>query len=63
MGWDWAISLMPYGLAWRQRRREFHQFFNSNAIKNYAAIAEERIVLFLRSLAREPENFLSLTHL
>ena len=63
MGWDWAFSIMRYTPYWRQRRREFHQHFNSTAVKDYSVIMEQQQVRFLESLLQQPERFLSLVRL
>ena len=63
MGWDWAFSLMRYSPSWRQHRREFHQHFNSTAVKDYAPIMEQQQIHFLDALLRQPEEFLSLSRL
>ncbi|EPQ56876.1 cytochrome P450 [Gloeophyllum trabeum ATCC 11539] len=58
MGWDWNIGLMPYGLAWRQRRREFHQQFTAAKSKEYHPTVTSKAHELLRNLLGNPEAFL-----
>ena len=57
MGFDWALSLMPYGTSWRQHRKVFHQYFYPNAAAEYIPkqLSEARKTL-LRIVER-PEEF------
>ncbi|KAF7325230.1 Cytochrome P450 [Mycena kentingensis (nom. inval.)] len=34
-GWDWAISLMPYGETWRKHRKMMHESFNVVVAKQF----------------------------
>ncbi|THH26661.1 hypothetical protein EUX98_g7525 [Antrodiella citrinella] len=35
MGYDWAISLMPYNDKWRRHRSTFHQYFGARAAESF----------------------------
>ena len=51
--------LMPYGLPWRRRRREFHQFFHPNAVSQYQPLQQREAVKFLKKLLEKPDAFLN----
>ncbi|TFK49673.1 cytochrome P450 [Heliocybe sulcata] len=57
MGWDWSLGLLPYGQAWRQRRREFHQQFRSEKAVQYRPIIMKKAHQFLEKLLNNPEDF------
>ncbi|KAJ3552999.1 hypothetical protein NM688_g3851 [Phlebia brevispora] len=52
-GWDYALSLLPYGTRWRETRRAFHQYFNNDAVKEYRSTITREIRAFL---ARESQH-------
>jgi cytochrome P450 len=57
MGWDFAISLMPYGQKWRTHRRVFHQMFRGDAIVKYHPVLLSKIHNLLRHFAEDPNDF------
>ena len=58
MGWDFSLSLIPYGLKWRSYRRAFHGFFHVNTVHKYLPIQRREVHAFLRRLLVTPDNFL-----
>ncbi|TFK53786.1 cytochrome P450 [Heliocybe sulcata] len=60
-GWDWNIGLMPYGDAWRHRRREFHQQFKSDKSVEYYPTIMTKAHEFIIKLLISPE--VSLSHI
>ena len=56
MDLNWAFGAMPYGVAWRQNRRAFHQYLNNNAVPKYHPIMLEEIKKFLQKLKSNPEQ-------
>ncbi|KIM89841.1 hypothetical protein PILCRDRAFT_812637 [Piloderma croceum F 1598] len=59
MGWDWSISLMPYGPTLQKRRMFLHQFLNRNVMgrhHNNLAMETHQMVL---SLIDSPDNYLA----
>ena len=57
-GWEWTFVLMPYGLPWRRRRKEMHQFFHPNVVAQYQPLQQRETVKFLRRLVEKPDTFL-----
>lgn len=57
-GWEWTFVLMPYGLPWRRRRKELHQFFHPNAVAQYQPLQQREAVKFLKKLLEKPDTFL-----
>ncbi|KAI1790229.1 cytochrome P450 [Ganoderma leucocontextum] len=55
-GLDWFFPSMPYGQAWRRRRRAFHQSFDAQAITQYQPIRTSSIHRLVRSLLDSPKN-------
>ncbi|KAJ3532195.1 hypothetical protein NMY22_g7843 [Coprinellus aureogranulatus] len=53
----WSFALLPYGNAWRQHRRVFHQYFNQSAIPKYHPIVCAERDNFLRKLRDDPKNW------
>ena len=58
MGWDFAMSLMPYGTRWRKQRRLFHEYFHANELYKYMPIQRREAHTVLRRLLVTPEDFL-----
>lgn len=56
MRFGWNFGTMPYGTAWRAHRRNFHQYLNSNAVKQYYPIMYEEIKVFLRKVKSRPAD-------
>jgi hypothetical protein len=59
MGWDWSISLMPYGPTLQKRRMFLYQFLNRNVMElhhNNLALETHQMVL---SLIDSPDNYLA----
>jgi hypothetical protein len=57
MGWDFAISALPYGQKWRTHRRAFHQMFHADAILKYRPVQLNKIHDLLRHFAEDPKDF------
>ncbi|KAI0768267.1 CyP450 monooxygenase [Trametes elegans] len=57
-GWEWTFVLMPYGGAWRRRRKEMHQFMHPNAVAQYRSLQQYEAAKFLNRLLHKPEAFL-----
>ncbi|KAI0085089.1 cytochrome P450 [Irpex rosettiformis] len=47
-GWDFALSLMPYGQRWRNIRRNVHEHFHQMVTPNYRDKQTKHIHAFLR---------------
>jgi len=60
-GWKWVMSLLPYGEAWRERRRMFAQYFHPTNTEVYKATQVEFLYKMLPRLLKDPDNFLSIT--
>jgi hypothetical protein len=61
VGWKWAMSLLPYGEAWRESRRMFTQYFHPGNTEVHKATQVEFLYKMLRQLLKDPDNFLSIT--
>ncbi|KAJ8501740.1 hypothetical protein ONZ45_g12030 [Pleurotus djamor] len=61
MGWAWAFAFMPYGDAWRLRRRMFQQEFHPSATTMYRPQEVKYVRRLLHRLLVTPEEFMSLT--
>ncbi|KAH6884051.1 cytochrome P450 [Coprinopsis sp. MPI-PUGE-AT-0042] len=60
MGWSWAISNLPYGREWNDRRKLFHQSTHSPESKVFMrAYSEQEIAVLLSNLYETPEDFRS----
>ncbi|KAI0357869.1 CyP450 monooxygenase [Trametes cingulata] len=57
-GWEWTFVLMPYGQAWRRRRKEMHQFLHPGAVVQYRPLQQKETLKFLRRLLAQPDAFL-----
>ncbi|RPD69162.1 cytochrome P450 [Lentinus tigrinus ALCF2SS1-7] len=57
-GFSWALTLQGYGTRWRRHRRAMHQFFNANAVLEYAPSQRLETHRFVRQLLDKPEGFL-----
>ncbi|KAF9523361.1 cytochrome P450 [Crepidotus variabilis] len=57
MGWDWLISSMPYGDAWRDRRKLFNDYLHPSMTQNYQPAQVEFIRKMLVQLIDSPEAF------
>lgn len=58
MNMDWTLGAMPYGPTWRNHRRNFHQYFNQNAVPKYHPIMYEERDAFLQMLKADPKGFM-----
>ena len=58
MGFDWALTVMPYGDWWRKNRKRFHQFFNVDATQKYRHIQLQNARVLLKKLGQRPEDFM-----
>ncbi|PIL29320.1 cytochrome P450 [Ganoderma sinense ZZ0214-1] len=56
-GWEWTFVLMPYGLPWRRRRKELHQFFHPNAILQHQPLQQREALKFLKNVIEKPDTF------
>ena len=50
MGWDWMMSLMPYGDRWRRSRRCFQQNFRKAASEQYEPLQIMKVKELLKAL-------------
>ncbi|KAF8884193.1 cytochrome P450 [Infundibulicybe gibba] len=60
MDWDIVMSFLPYGPAWRARRRLFHEHFHLSANEKYKPIQARGSRDFLQRLLETPDNFMHL---
>ncbi|KAH8101012.1 cytochrome P450 [Cristinia sonorae] len=58
MGFDWALTVMPYGDWWRKNRKRFHQFFNVDATQKYKPLQLQSARTLLKRLQTRPQEFL-----
>ncbi|KAF8880642.1 cytochrome P450 [Infundibulicybe gibba] len=58
MNWDIILSFLPYGPAWRARRRLFHENFHVGAVGKYKPIQARESRKFLRRLLETPDDFM-----
>ncbi|KAI0753307.1 CyP450 monooxygenase [Daedaleopsis nitida] len=58
-GWDWGMALIPYGLDWRRRRKEFHQFFHPNAIVSRRPLQQHQTAKMIQRLIEQPDTLFS----
>ena len=52
---------LPYGEAWRERRRMFTKYFHPGNTDLYEPTQREFVRKMLPQLLKDPENFLSIT--
>jgi cytochrome P450 len=57
MGFDWTISLMPFGTFWQDHRRLFHREMNPDAVKRFRPHEQKAVHEFLHHLLDRPEAF------
>ncbi|KAI0718513.1 CyP450 monooxygenase [Cerioporus squamosus] len=57
-GFSWALTVQGYGPRWRRHRRAMHQFFNPNAVLEYAPSQRLEAHRFARRLLDTPSDFL-----
>ncbi|TBU38080.1 cytochrome P450, partial [Dichomitus squalens] len=57
-GFEWSLTLQPYGLRWRRHRQAFHQFFNPAAVLKYAPAQRLEAHRLVCRLLRTPDKFL-----
>ena len=50
MGWEWAVSLMPYGDRWHRGRRCFQQNFRKVASQGYEPLQLIKVRELLKAL-------------
>lgn len=62
MGYDWTLTLMPYGDAWRFHRRALHPHLNEGAIPRLHAHFEHTNARFLQALLDAPGSWWDLIH-
>ncbi|KAF8880679.1 cytochrome P450 [Infundibulicybe gibba] len=58
MDLDIVISFLPYGSAWRARRRMFHEHFHMSAVDQYKPTQARESRRFLQRLLDTPNNFM-----
>ena len=61
VGWNWVISRIPYGEAWRERRRMFTKYFHPGNTDLYEPTQMEFVRKMLPRLLKDPESFLAIT--
>ncbi|KAF4619933.1 hypothetical protein D9613_004660 [Agrocybe pediades] len=57
MGCDWTFALLPYGTAWRDRRRMFAQYFHPSNTEAYQENHTTYVRSILPGLHDRPEDF------
>ena len=57
MGWEWALSLLPYGQKWRAQHRIFHQYFHIDTVNSYHGIQLFGTRKTLLQLIQSPHEF------
>lgn len=64
IGFDWLFSFMPYGEAWKERRKIFHQNLNASASRQYRPVSLTVTRKLLRRILDDPESQINiLSHL
>ncbi|KAF9447745.1 cytochrome P450 [Macrolepiota fuliginosa MF-IS2] len=58
VGWNWLMVFMPYGNAWRERRRFFAKYIHPSDTSFHRPRETEQLHIFLSLLLKDPENFL-----
>ncbi|KAF8884187.1 cytochrome P450 [Infundibulicybe gibba] len=58
LNWDIVMSFMPYGSAWRARRRLFHAHFHMGVVGQYKPVQARGSRKFLQRLLDTPDNFM-----
>lgn len=53
------MALMEYGEGYKQCRKLTHQGLNPEAVKSYREIQESIVYMYLDSLLKRPEDFVS----
>ncbi|KAH9937816.1 cytochrome P450 [Epithele typhae] len=53
----WAFTVHRYGQEWRRNRRAMHQYFNANAVAQYAASQKLEAHRLARRMIDDPEHF------
>jgi hypothetical protein len=61
MGWNYLFSSMPYGSAWRERRKLFQKHVNPLQPENHRPIAKNYIRKLLPELLQNGGDFMSLS--
>ncbi|KAH9855895.1 cytochrome P450 [Lenzites betulinus] len=56
-GWDWMITVLPYGPDLKRHRKAFHQHFNSTIVPSYRDLQKNEAHRFALRLIQDPENF------
>jgi hypothetical protein len=59
MGWDWGLSLMPYGSTMKKHRMFLHQFLHRTAMKRHQGILTLETHRLIAGLSDSPENYLN----
>ncbi|KAL0957067.1 hypothetical protein HGRIS_003164 [Hohenbuehelia grisea] len=57
MGWDWAITFLPYADEWRAQRRMIHQGLRLEAIKQHQPLQLRKLQEILQYVLDDPSNF------
>ncbi|KAF9447572.1 cytochrome P450 [Macrolepiota fuliginosa MF-IS2] len=60
MGWDYLFSSMPYGDAWRERRKLFQKYFHPTKPETHRPIETEYVRKLLPELLEHPQDFMTL---
>ncbi|KAF4617510.1 hypothetical protein D9613_005757 [Agrocybe pediades] len=60
MGYDWLLAFMPYGNAWKERRRQFVQHFRPTDTSVYQDNQIKYVREILPRLLDDPENFIAI---
>ena len=57
MGWDWALTMMPYGPRWRRHRTKFQKHFHASLSPLYQPTQMAEAHTLLRNLLTNPDDF------
>ncbi|OCH91450.1 cytochrome P450 [Obba rivulosa] len=56
-GWTWVFAVAKYGEEWRRKRRDFYQYFNQTAVRQFEPQIRDAAQSLLRRLYHEPKGF------
>ncbi|KAF9558598.1 cytochrome P450 [Agrocybe pediades] len=61
MGWDWLFSSMPYGEAWKERRRIFQSYFHPNNTALFRPCQLKFVREMLPRILKSPNDLLPIS--
>ena len=56
MGWEFNVSLIPYGAYWRKHRKAMHQTLNQTAMLNYRDVQLDKARQLVKNIAHAPQD-------